>query len=620
MNLRFPFLAFLAVSATACNSPTPRVGSEILSQDAAGARRLPTGAQLDPAGVSVDLGPLPLAMVLSPDKSRLVVLLNGWREQGIEVLDRSGRVTQKIPLPAVFLGMAFSPDAKSLYVSGGNEDVVYRFDWAGGEAKLADSIALAVKQPGRSGTRYPAGIAISRDGRTLYVAENLGDSLAVIDIAAHRVVQRLATEKYAYGVTAGPDGTVYVSAWGGWTVSAFPARANGTLEQGTRIRVARHPSALLLSSDGSRLFVASGSTDKVSVVDTRTQRVVATLNDASPAVGEGSTPNALALSPDGSRLYVAEADNNAVALFDLSAAASGVSRATGTDALAGRIPVGWYPSAVIADGNDLLVANAKGRGTAPNRSHWQPGQPMPAHTPDYTLGQINGTLTINPARPSAADLDALSRRVASANGWSSAQQEKKYPPFEHVIYIVKENRTYDQVFGDFKQADGDSSLVFFPRSVSPNHHALAERFGIFDRFFVNAEVSPDGHEWSMAAYVTDYAEKTIPSNYSGRGRTYDYQGTNRNAVPEDDVAEPSSGYLWNLAQRAGITYRDYGEFVYESDDPPPAGSRVSTAATKVALLDHINPAYSGWNLDIPDQARADVWLSEFQEFVRAGKM
>ncbi|PYO49718.1 MAG: hypothetical protein DMD72_04240, partial [Gemmatimonadetes bacterium] len=266
-------LLALAFVASACNPPSPQVEAAIAAQDPSGERRLPTGARLDPAGVSYDLGPLPLAMTLSPDRSRLIVLLNGWREQGIQVVDRStGRVVQKISLPAVFLGMAFSPDAKSLYVSGGNEDVVYRFDWAGGEAKLADSIALAVKQPGRSGTRYPAGIAISRDGRTLYVAENLGDSLAVIDIAAHRVVQRLATEKYAYGVTAGPDGTVYVSAWGGWTVSAFPARANGTLEQGTRIRVARHPSALLLSSDGSRLFVASGSTDKVSVVDTRTQR------------------------------------------------------------------------------------------------------------------------------------------------------------------------------------------------------------------------------------------------------------------------------------------------------------------------------------------------------------
>jgi hypothetical protein len=268
----------------------------------------------------------------------------------------------------------------------------------------------------------------------------------------------------------------------------------------------------------------------------------------------------------------------------------------------------------------VLVANAKGRGTGPNPGHWQPGQPMPPHTRDYTLGQINGTLTRITAAMSATDLAALSTRVASANNWNSPQAAKTYPPFEHVIYIIKENRTYDQIFGDLTQADGDTSLLFFPRTVSPNHHALAERFGIFDRFFVNAEVSPDGHNWSMAAYVTDYAEKTISSNYSGRGRTYDYQGTNRGAVPDDDVNEPSSGYLWNLAERAGITYRNYGEFVHESDDAPAAGTSVSVAATKRALMGHTNTAYSGWNLDIPDQARVDVWLREFQEFVRGGNL
>jgi sugar lactone lactonase YvrE len=481
---------------------------------------------------------------------------------------------------------------------------------------------LAVKEKGKSGTRYPAGIAISRDGRTLYAAENLGDSLAVVDLASRRVVQRLATGRYPYGVVTGSDGTVYVSGWNGWTVSAFPARANGALGDGREIKVGRHPSALLLNADGTRLFAASGSTDKVSVIDTHNQRVVATLSDASPAAtGEGSTPNALALSPDGTRLFVAEADNNAVAVFNLSAAVSGVSAAGGNDALAGRIPVGWYPSAIAADGGDLIVVNGKGRGTAPNVGHWQPGQHMPAHTPDYTLGQINGTLTIVPAtKVNGGELDGFSTRVATANGWNSAQQEKKYPPFEHVIYIIKENRTYDQVFGDLRQADGDTSLVFFPRSVSPNHHALAERFGIFDRFFVNAEVSPDGHNWSMAAYVTDYAEKTIASNYSSRGRTYDYQGTNRNKIPDDDVSEPSSGYLWNLAERAGITYRDYGEFVSEADEAPGANTRVSTVATKAALIGHTNTAYSGWNLDIPDQARVDAWLTEFQEFVRAGKL
>jgi YVTN family beta-propeller protein len=621
MNPTSVRLVALTLIAGACNSPSPQVGGSVTTQDPAGVHRLPTGVRLDPAGVSHDLGSMPLAMVLSPERDRIVVLLNGWREQGIQVVDRnSGRVLQTIELPAVFLGIAFSPDRRSLFVSGGDQDVIYRFDWRAGSATLADSIVLAVREKGKSSTRYPAGIALSPDGRTLYAAENLADSVAVVDLGSRRVVQRLATERYPYGIVVGKDGTVYASAWGGWTVSAFPARANGTLGAGTRIPVARHPSALALNPDGTRLFVASGSTDKVSVIATRSLQVVATLSDANPAAtGEGSTPNALTLSPDGKRLFVAEADNNSVAVFDLSARGSGISEAIGNDSLSGRIPVGWYPSAVAADGADLLVLNGKGRGTGPNPRRSQPGHPMPAQSRDYTLGQINGTLTVLPAvNASQSQLEAFSQRVASANGWNVARRDNKYPPFEHVIYIIKENRTYDQVLGDLPQADGDTSLVFFPRPVSPNHHALAERFGIFDRFFVNAEVSADGHNWSTAAYVTDYVQKTAPTSYSGRGRSYDYQGTNRGVVPEDDVAEPSSGYLWNLADRAGITYRNYGEYVDETDEPP--GTARTYVATKKSLTAHTNPAYPGFNMQIPDQMRADVWLKEFQEFVRAGSL
>jgi YVTN family beta-propeller protein len=625
MNSKSIFLPWAMALTVACNSSpsSSRVDAAATIEQASGPRRLPTGATLDPAGDSYQLGAMPLAMTLSPDRNRIVVLLNGWREQGIEVIDRrSGGLLQKITLPAVFLGLTFSPDGRSLYVSGGNQDVIYRFDWSDGKATLADSIQLAVKAKDHSGMRYPAGIAISRDGRTLYAAENLADSLAVIDITSRRVVQRLATEKYPYGVVVGHDGLVYVSAWNGWTVSAFPPRSGGGLEGGTRIRVGRHPSAMTLSPDGNRLFVASGSTDKISVVDTRSLRVVATLSDPSPAgTGEGSTPNAIAAAPNGDRIFVAEADNNAVAVFSLSAGTSGVATVQTADSLLGRIPVGWYQSAVEVDGIDLLVVNGKGRGTAPNPGHWQPGQAMPAHTPDYTLGQISGTLSIiSAANANAAELGAYSNRVATANNWNAIAHQRTYPAFEHVIYIIKENRTYDQMFGDLTRADGDTSLLFFPRAVSPNHHALAERFGIFDRFFVNAEVSPDGHNWSMAAYATDYLEKTVPTNYSSRGRTYDYQGTNRNAIPDDDVSEPSSGYLWNLASRAGITYRDYGEFVQESDDPPASGVAVQTVATKKALAGHTNTAYSGWNLDIPDQVRVDVWLKDFQEFVRDGKL
>jgi YVTN family beta-propeller protein len=569
---------------------------------------------------------MPLAMTLSPAGDRVVVLLNGWREQGFQVVDRaSGRVVQTVPQAAAFIGVAFSPDGKKLYVSGGNQDVVYRYAWHDGNASLTDSLVLAVKSPRRGGTRYPAGLAPSRDGRLLYVAENLADSLAVIDLASGHVVQRLATERYPYGVVVAADGTVYVSAWGGNTVSVFQPNGSTSLEDAGRIVVGRHPSALQLNADGSRLFVASGSTDRISVLDTKSRKVITHLLDPPPTgPAEGSTPNALALSSDGTRLFVAEADDNAVAVFDLSAEVADVAAAHGADRLVGRIPVDWYPTAVYVAQDTLMVLSGKGHGTAPNPDGPDPHHAAPKGSHAYTLGQTSGSLmTLTLARADSATLAPFSARVARAQGWdarSHTDTSTMYPPFEHVIYVIKENRTYDQVLGDLPIGDGDTSLVFFPRKVTPNHHALAERFGDFDRFFTNAEVSADGHNWSTAAYATDYLEKTVTSNYSGRGRSYDYEGTNRNGSgmdPDaDDASEPAHGYLWDMAQRANITLRNYGEFVVRRT----VDGRSVYVGDKPFLATHTNPDYPGFDLDLMDQARMDVWLREFAGYVKSGDM
>ncbi|MGH7523616.1 MAG: alkaline phosphatase family protein, partial [Gemmatimonadales bacterium] len=194
-----------------------------------------------------------------------------------------------------------------------------------------------------------------------------------------------------------------------------------------------------------------------------------------------------------------------------------------------------------------------------------------------------------------------------------------YPPFAHVIYVIKENRTYDQVFGDLAAADGDTSLVFFGRAVSPNHHALAERFGIYDRFFVNAEVSADGHNWSTGAYATDYVEKTVPLNYDDKGRTYDYEGTNRGQRPNpgEDAAEPANGYLWDLARRRGITFENFGEFVA---DPDVAALSPQYRGLKPFLESHTDSAFPGFDLHITDQYRADEWLRMFAGWVKTGQM
>jgi YVTN family beta-propeller protein len=613
--LRFaPLLVALATAGCQPRSGAdPTTGNDL----AADRGRLPTGAALDPVGRSTLLGSFPLALVAARDGDRIVALLNGHREQGIQVIDPvTGQVTQTLTQPATFIGLAFDSGGRQLYVSGGNQDLIYRYDWLNGAATLADSLILAARAPRANGTRYPAGLSLSPDERFLYVAENLADSLAVIEVATGTVVQRLPAGRYPYAVAVAPDGAVFVSAWGGYEVRAFrPAR--GRLELSATIPVGRHPSALLLNADGSRLFVTSASTDRIAVVDTRRALVTTRLSDsATSGPAEGSTPNALALSPDGRQLYVAEADNNAVAVFRLSGATSGVGSDPEPDRLVGRIPVEWYPTALLVRHDSLFVANAKGRGTGPNPLG--PGPGVRSRDPrGYTLDQTSGTLSVIPL--AGLDTAALSRRVARANGWGRRPGGVAWPRFEHVIYVIKENRTYDQVLGDLPNADGDTALLYFPRSVTPNHHALAERFGIFDRFFVNAEVSADGHNWTTAAYVTDYTEKTLPQSYSGRGRTYDFEGTNRGQAVEDDAAEPAAGYLWDLAQRRGLGFRNFGEFVLEEgkrEGPVPAWYR----GLKPFLEANTDSTFPGFDLDVPDQVRADIWLAALAGWERSGTM
>jgi 6-phosphogluconolactonase (cycloisomerase 2 family) len=597
-------LTTLSLIAACQPGPGPASGGTALAGEP---HRLPTGVQLDPAGRLIEVGQFPLAMLPSPEGNRIILLLNGYRQQGIQVIEPgSGQVTQTLEQPAAFLGAGFDHSGRTLYASGGDQDVVYRYSWREGRATLLDSLILAAKDPKQNGARYPAGLALSPDDRLLYVAENLADTLAVVEVASGRVVQRLPAGRYPYAVVSGADGTVYVSAWGGFEVGVWRP-AQGRLERAGSIRVGRHPSALLLNRDGSRLYVASASTDRVSIVDTRAGRVIAELADTVPGgTGEGSTPNALALSADERRLYVAEADANAVAVFELAAEGG---------RLRGRIPVGWYPAALLVRGDTLVVANAKGRGTAANKADG-PG-PGRRGRDGYVLSQLTGTLSLVPlANLDSAALATLSRRVARANGWEARAGTPGYPPFEHVIYLVKENRTYDQVFGDLPQGDGDTSLVFFPRAVSPNHHALAERFGLFDRFFVNAEVSADGHNWSMAAYATDYTEKTLQQNYSGRGRSYDFQGHNRGVRPPagEDAAEPAAGYLWDLARKRGISFRNFGEFVAER------GESKEYEGLKPFLEAHTEPAFPGFDLQVTDQHRADLWLAALARWEREGNM
>ncbi len=562
---------------------------------------LATGVRLDPVGDYIDLGSMPLGMVLAPEKDKVLVVLSGWREQGIQVIDlKSMRVTQTLPQEAAFFGIAFSQDGRTVYASGGNDDSIFCYSWNGTAATFERKIVLGKHKPDKTGSRYPAGLAAARNGKLLYVAENVGDTLAVVNLETSEVVQRIPTDHYPNAVELASNGKAYVSAWGGNTISVLRTRSDGTLFFERRIAVGRHPSALLTNRAGSQLFAALGGTDQIAVIDTQRSKVLRYLTDAAPgSPTEGSTPNALALSRDETRLFVAEADNNAVAVFDVSADTPGAQRAS-HQSLKGRIPTDWYPTAIVDSGTQLLVLNGKGHGSRPNPDGPIPGEGI-KRPMGYDLGQLNGTLRILPDKLAQPELAGLSKRVAAANGWGQQRLAKRYPPFKHVIYIIKENRTYDQLFGDLKEGDGDPSLVFFGQQISPNHHALALRFGLFDRFFTNAEVSSQGHIWSTAAYVTDFGEKTIPSAYSDR----------RAGVDGEEIDEPNDGFLWTLAAKKGVSFRDYGEMVAVPEGWP---------VTQRDLGSDISPSYPPFNLNVLDQVRADAWIVEFQQFVKDGNL
>jgi DNA-binding beta-propeller fold protein YncE len=572
------------------------------AEDPANTAFLATGVHLDAVGDEIDLGSMPLAMAIAPGGDKLAVVLSGWREQGLQIVDlKSRKVTQTLIQPAAFFGITFSRDGTELFVSGGNDDTIFCYSWRDGTAALERKIMLAEKSD-KPGSRYPAGLAVSRNGNYLYVAENVGDSLAVVDLASSKVVQRFPTDHYPYAVEAAANGKVYVSAWAADTIMEFRTKRDGSLTPLGKLKVGPRPSALLSNRTGSRLFAALAGTDTIAVVDTTRGTVLRYLSDAAPAgPTEGSTPNALALSQNESQLFVAEADNNAVAVFDVSEKATSQKRPGNTPSrLKSRIPTDWYPTGVLDAGGQLLVLNGKGRG-----SHANPDGPIPGEgikrPLGYDLGQLNGSLRSSPDQLSSTTLAEYSRRVAEANNWQALAVRKGYPPFKHVVYIIKENRTYDQVLGDLKEGDGDPSLVFFGQAISPNHHALALRFGLFDRFFTNAEVSSQGHIWSTAAYVTDFGEKTIPSAYANK----------REGVDGEEIDEPINGFLWTLARKKGISFRDYGEM---------AKAREGWPVTQKEVASSLSPMYPAFDLKIPDQVRADAWIAELEKFVGEGDM
>ena len=427
--------------------------------DAAAARvQLPNGWSLSPAGRQVALGGLPLKLVPVARSRYALALSSGYTEPFLAVLDtEQERVVQRVPITDGWLGLAASPDGRTVYASGGSQDRIFVYRFEDGTLSPAGEVALP------TGT-FPAGLALDRSGGRLVVTGNLTNALLTVDLAAGRVCQQVAVGTKPYTCILSQDGrTAYVSNWGEDSVAVVDL-AQGQVR--ANVKVQEKPNDLLLAADGRRLFVANGNRNTVSVIDTKGARVIEHIDvGIMPSAPLGSTPNALALSPDGKRLFVANADNNAVAVIDISDPSR--SKACGF------IPTGWYPSAVCLDGKGkkLLIANGKGGGSRPNAALWRDSELTgrkslgDAKNTGYIGGLLEGSVSFV-SMPDARTLARYSQQVHQNSPYVTARPAAAAPfelgarcPIRHVIYVIKENRTYDQVFGDMKEGNGSPEQI-----------------------------------------------------------------------------------------------------------------------------------------------------------------
>ncbi|WP_121812884.1 bifunctional YncE family protein/alkaline phosphatase family protein [Mucilaginibacter kameinonensis] len=572
---------------------------------------LPNGWKLSPAGRSLPLGDLPLNMQLSSSGKLLAVTNNGQSTQSVQLIDpKNEKLLDEVVVKKSWYGLAFSRDEKKLYASGGNDNWILVFNIANNKLGTPDTIKLAPNAWPKNKV-CPTGLVTNKSNSRLYSVTKEDSTLYIIDPDKKNILKQVKLPAEAYSCVLSPDEkTLYISLWGGDMLGFY----NITTQTLSTIKTSSHPNELLLDKKGKFLYVADANDNAVSVVNTTTHKIVETISTALyPTRLTGSTSNGLALSSNGKTLYIANADNNCLAVFDVTVPGSSKSK--------GFIPVGWYPTNVKMLGDKILVSNGKGFSSMAN-----PRGPQPVKKTDnsgYKQGAINsreqyigglfkGTLSfIN--TPTDAELKTYTKQVYANTPFTAkvektAKGEEGNPiprrvgdksPIKYVFYIIKENRTYDQVLGDMPQGNGDTSLCIFGNKVTPNHHAIANEFVLLDNFYVDAEVSADGHNWSMAAYATDFVEKTWPTSYGGRGGNYDFEGTRKAAYPRD-------GFIWDYCKRAGVSYRTYGEFV--SDGNP-------GKANLKSLEGHFCPKSPGFDLNVKDVKRTEIWAHDFDSLL-----
>ena len=574
-----------------------------------GTTLLPNGWRIQPAGKHVRVGDMPLNLTQTPDSKYLVVSSNGLARPSFHIVDiATWKVTSTVALDHAWYGLAWHPDGTRLYSSGAGQNNVQEFNYANGAITRARTFAL----PAVTGQSFAGGLAVTTDGATLYVTRVFAQTVSAIDLPSGTVTKTVTLPSEPYSNVISADGRkLYVSLWGGAKVQVYTLPSMVLLEE---YNTGEHPNALLLSRDGKRLFVACGNSASVWVFDTFSgealEQVSMSLTPNAPAT---ATPNSLALSPDGNTLLVSTADNNAVAVLDVSNG--------GRSVFSGFVPTGWYPTGAIFsnDGKQMFFLSGKGL--------------VPAAKPTDDDGQIRlqGAVSTLPV-PDRVTLADYNRRVIALTPYSDAiKMNPAVPvgspiprvvggssPIKHVFYIIRENRTYDSILGDLPQGNGDPALNLFGAFVTPNTHAIASQFVLFDNFYVDADVSYDGHTFSTAAYATDVIQKIWQTVYANRGGMYLGEGDGIMRNRFGNLTAPESGYIWDYAARARVSVRSYGEFVLNQSKSA-TGDVVAVAAVP-GLKNLVAPSFAGFDLEISDQKRTDYWLDEFNGFVQNGNL
>jgi len=589
---------------------TAQIQAQTLSEIESHRVALPNGWKLTPVGKILPLGDLPLNISIAPSEKIAAVTNNGESTQSIELIDLEKQVIlDSIVIGKSWLGLTFSSDGKYLYASGGNDNIILKYSTANNHLAIFDTIKIGKPWPVKISI---TGIALDDAKNKLYAVTKENNSLYVIDLLTKKVVSQHPLGGEGYTCLLSPDKKIlYISCWGCDKVVLFDTyqqKITGSVPVGD------HPNDMCVTKNGRYLFVANANDNSVSVIDTRKMKPVGTLNSAlfpdSPA---GSTTNSVALSKDEKTLYIANADNNCLAVFDISTPESAKSK--------GFIPTAWYPTCVRTVKNKIVVSNGKGLSSlanpyGPNPFNkgevvYQEGGKRQKIKEQYIGGLFMGAMQIIDV-PDAMQMAIYSQVVyrntpyskntelisEGAAGNPVPQKIGDKSPIKHVFYVIKENRTYDQVLGDMPGGNGDKKLVLFGENITPNQHAIAREFVLLDNFFVDGEVSADGHNWTMGAYGTDFLEKTWPTSYGGRGGSYPGEG-------KREIANNKNGFLWADCRRNGVSYRSYGEFVENNIPSVPE------------LKNHFCRSYTGWNLAFRDTLRFGQWRHDFDSLLKA---